>query len=173
MCGSLSEAVVGEDTSVDGTEILEQLEQRNLFVIPLDSERKWYRYHHLFGELLRHHLNRKESHRVSEYHRRAAKWYEQNGWIAEAIGHAIALMEQALQQLPQEASWLRATIVLNLGVTYFVADNFEPAQGVLAEVSQIGQTKGIATPAIAELYLQAQFHALRGRMDKAIALCQH
>ena len=87
MCGSLSEAVVGEDTSVDGTEILEQLEQRNLFVVPLDNERKWYRYHHLFGELLRHHhhLNRKESHRVSEYHRRAANWYEQNRLVAQAM----------------------------------------------------------------------------------------
>ncbi len=284
MCGSLCEAVVGDNHSVNGTEILEQLEQRNLFVVSLDDERKWYRYHHLFQELLRHYLHRAEPEQVPEYHRRAAQWYKQHGFIAEAIQHAIAaqdfhwaadlieqevpatdhppiesatlltllealprelvwnrpwlllayawallsssqfeaavaavqnleclmkqqeqvspsantgrlwglvtafkgvqarhqgeaskaiaLMEKALRLLSQDDSWLRPMILLNLGVTYFVADNFELAKPVLSEVTRIGQTKGIADPAIAGLYLQAQFQALRGRIDQAIALCQ-
>jgi LuxR family maltose regulon positive regulatory protein len=83
-----------------------------------------------------------------------------------------ALIEQALQLLPQNNSWLRATIVLNLGVTYFCADNFEPAAGVLSEATRIGQAQGFADPAIAGLYLQAQFQALRGRMAQATVLCQ-
>jgi LuxR family transcriptional regulator, maltose regulon positive regulatory protein len=53
MCGSLCEAVV-ELEAVNGTEILEQLERQNLFVVPLDRDRTWYRYHHLFAESLRH-----------------------------------------------------------------------------------------------------------------------
>lgn len=283
MCGSLSAAVVGEST-VKGAEILEQLERSNLFIVPLDSDRQWYRYHHLFGELLRHHLNNKEPEQVGEYHRRAAGWYEQQGFVAQAIEHAIAagefywaaelieqevrginprfesavmllgwlealpsqliwqspwlslayawalfsssqftaagvaveniehllkqqqydlsspntemlwglvaafkgmqarqrgetseaiaLMEKALQLLPQDESWLRATIVLNLGVTYFVSDNFERAQPVLVEATKIGYNKSIPDPAIAGLYLQAQFYALRGRLDEAIRLCQ-
>ena len=80
-------------------------------------------------------------------------------------------MEEALQLLSQDDSWLRPMILLNLGVTYFVADNVEQAKPVLSEVTRIGQTKGIADPALAGLYLQAQFQALRGRIDHAIALC--
>ena len=283
MCGALCEAVVGDDLSVDGTETLEQLEHRNLFIVPLDHERHWYRYHHLFRELLRHHLNRAGlSRRLPEYHRRAAQWYEQNGLATEAIGHAIAsqdfnwaadlierevqtivpqldsarlltwllalprelvwsrpwlslsyawtlsfppqfkatealqntelllkqqeqdsqdanteilwglvasikgiharqrgevseaiaFSEQALRQLPQDDSRLRAMVLQNLGVTYFVADSFKPAEWVLTEATRIGQVRGMADAAIAGLYLRAQLQALRGRMDQAIALCQ-
>lgn len=283
MCGSLCEAVVEENSLVDGREILEQLERRNLFIIPLDRERNWYRYHHLFGELLRHQLNRVEPNKILEYHRRAAKWYEENGFVVEAIEHAIAagefnwvanliereartinlpveysvllkwlealphelvwsrpwlslaygwaltflsqtkaattavqnterllekqsqdlasvdteiirgliatakgalarqqgemaiaiaFSEQALQLLPQDDSRMRAMVLQNLGVTYFITDNFKPAQQVLTEAAQIGQNKGIADPAIAGLYLQGQFLALRGQIDKATALCQ-
>lgn len=89
-----------------------------------------------------------------------------------ATVEAVTLMEQALQQLPQDNSWLRSVILLNLGVTYFVADDFPAAQSLLPEVTRIGQARGLADPAIAGLYLQAQFLALRGQIDEAIALCQ-
>jgi LuxR family maltose regulon positive regulatory protein len=89
MCGSLCEAVLGDDT-INSTQTLEQLERKNLFVVPLDSHRTWYRYHHLFADLLRHTLQRVEPDRLREYHHRAAQWYEQQGYIADAIGHAIA-----------------------------------------------------------------------------------
>lgn len=85
---------------------------------------------------------------------------------------SVAFMEKALQLLPQDNSWLRSLILLNLGVTYFVADNYEKAKRLLPEVSRIGQARNTADPAIAGLYLQAQFLALRGRMDEATSLCQ-
>ncbi|MDZ8140749.1 MAG: hypothetical protein RM049_36580 [Nostoc sp. DedQUE04] len=105
MSGSLCEAVVGED-AVNGAYILEQLERQNLFVIALDGNRTWYRYHHLFAELLRHILYRIESDCGWKYHHRAAQWYEQQGYITDAIQHAIlaesfeyaaALIEQEVQ----------------------------------------------------------------------------
>ncbi len=85
---------------------------------------------------------------------------------------SIEYMEEALKLLPQDNSWLRSLILLNLGVTYFVADNYNAAKQLLPEVSRIGQARGTADPAIAGLYLQAQFLALRGQLNKATSLCQ-
>lgn len=280
MCGPLCEAVVGE--AVDGAATLEHLEGQNLFVVLLDRERTWYRYHHLFAESLRHLLQRTAPDLAPIYHHRAAQWYKHQGHIADAIDHAIAagsfeyaaclieqemqtnenprldaivlrsalaamppeltqtrpwllvakawvgftssqfpeaiaviqtleqlleqnppgadntgqlrglvlalkgmqarqqgdaatsvaLMEKALQLLPQDYSWLRSLILLNLGVTYFIADNYEAAKQLLPEVSRIGRARGAADPAIAGLYLQAQFLALRGHLDEATSLCR-
>lgn len=280
MCNSLCEAVVGQ--TVNGANTLEQLERQNLFVVPLDNNRTWYRYHHLFAESLQHILAQRKPNCLRQCHYRAAQWYEQQGYIADAIQHAIAassleyaaslieqeiqtsenprfdaivlryvlnelpaelidtrpwllvakawveftssqfadaiatiqtleqllnennpatedtaqlwglvialkgaqarqqgnteksviFMEKALQLLPQDNSWLRSLILLNLGVTYFVADNYEAAKRLLPEVSRIGKARGTADPAIAGLYLQAQFLALRGRIDEATSLCQ-
>lgn len=103
MCGSLCQAVIGQE-AVNGTEILEQLERQNLFVVPLDGDRTWYRYHHLFAESLRHILQRTEPKNVLSYHARAAKWYEQQGDIANLIAHAIAArsFEEAARTIEQE-----------------------------------------------------------------------
>lgn len=281
LCGSLCAAVMDE-TAASGAQALEQLERQNLFVVPLDNERTWYRYHHLFAEALRHYLQQTEPDLVLGCHRRAAQWYERQGYIADALHHAItaqafdyaaqlieqemqtsenprldavvlsdalatlpsdlvqtrpwllaakswagftssqfaeaiavieemeqlleenlsepestdqlwglvvalkgmkarqqgnniesvALMEKALQLLPKNYSWLRSLILLNLGVTYFVDDNYGAAQQLLPEVSRIGRVRGAADPAIAGLYLQAQFLALRGQLAEATALCQ-
>jgi LuxR family transcriptional regulator, maltose regulon positive regulatory protein len=96
LCGPLCEAVVEADTAgpVDGQGMLEALEGMNLFVIPLDDERRWYRYHHLFADVLRKRLERQFPHLVPEIHRRASEWYEQNGFLAESIQHAIAAGDQ-------------------------------------------------------------------------------
>ncbi|MBD2200137.1 MULTISPECIES: LuxR C-terminal-related transcriptional regulator [Calothrix] len=281
MTGSLCEVVIKEDT-VNGAEILEHLERQNLFLTALDANRTWYRYHHLFAESLRHLLLRREPNCIREYHYRAAQWYQRQGYITEAIQHAISaqtfdyaaglieqeiqttenpridaialgnalkelpvslttsrpwllvakawaaftsssfpdivvvfktlenllnqgininensdrfwglvsalkgmqarqqgdtvtsvtFMEKALQLLPVDNSWLRSLILLNLGVTYFVADNYQSAKGLLREVSYIGRVQGRADPAIAGLYLQAQFLALRGKLESATSLCQ-
>lgn len=85
--GSLCNAVTGRS---DGQAILEQLQQHNLFIIPLDDERKWYRYHHLFAELLHTRLGQAHPDTVGELHRRASSWYEQAGLIDEAVHHALA-----------------------------------------------------------------------------------
>ena len=96
MCGSLCDALVNEVAGDNGTfasnqQILEYLQQANLFVMPLDDERRWYRYHRLFAELLRARLQETEPDQVAELHLRAATWYDQNVLPAEAIHHALAV----------------------------------------------------------------------------------
>jgi LuxR family maltose regulon positive regulatory protein len=73
----------------DGQATLEMLERANLFIVPLDEERRWYRYHHLFADLLRQRLHQTQPERLPILHRRASEWYEQNGFIDEAIDHAL------------------------------------------------------------------------------------
>src|SRR5439155_6589059 len=69
---------------------LETLERGNLFVVPLDDRRRWYRYHRLFADVLRGHLVDEQPDRIPELHRRASAWYEQNGERSDAIRHALA-----------------------------------------------------------------------------------
>jgi LuxR family transcriptional regulator, maltose regulon positive regulatory protein len=92
MCGPLCECVIeaGPERAADGQAMLETLEKMNLFVIPLDNERRWYRYHHLFADVLRKRLEQQHPLQLSELHQHASRWYEQNGLIAEAINHALA-----------------------------------------------------------------------------------
>ena len=116
LSGPLCNAVTGQQ---DGKAMLETLERGNLFVIPLDDQRQWYRYHHLFAEVLRAHLQEAQPDRVSELHRRASEWYEQNDLPADAIRHALAaedfdraanLIERvwlAMDLSYQSAAWLR------------------------------------------------------------------
>ncbi len=91
MCAPLCETVVGADFEgvSGGQAMLEALEAMNLFVVPLDDERRWYRYHHLFADVLRKRLEHQSPQLLAELHRRASQWYEQNGLIAEAIQQAI------------------------------------------------------------------------------------
>jgi len=69
---------------------LAALERSNLFLVPLDDERVWYRYHHLFADLLRTRLRHSASQLIPVLHARAAAWFEQNGYIEEAIQHFLA-----------------------------------------------------------------------------------
>jgi LuxR family transcriptional regulator, maltose regulon positive regulatory protein len=93
MCGPLCDAVLAS-ASASGQLTLEYLERANLFIVPLDNERCWYRYHHLFRDLLRQRLRQNESSGngecIAEYHIRASQWYEENGYELEAFQHATA-----------------------------------------------------------------------------------
>lgn len=94
LCGPLCEAVLGNSQTA-GQEILERMEQTNLFIVPLDNERRWYRYHHLFADLLRQRLNQSiesenESIDIVDLHLRASHWYEENNLELEAFHHATA-----------------------------------------------------------------------------------
>jgi len=98
--GSLCDAVRFGTTELgekqDGSqEILEMLDRSNLFIIPLDGERRWYRYHHLFADLLRQRLHQTQPALESELHSRASKWYEQHNLKEEAIDHALAAQDLA------------------------------------------------------------------------------
>jgi LuxR family maltose regulon positive regulatory protein len=94
LCGSLGDALVAgtADGKTPGhsQEILEYLEQANLFLVPLDNKRQWFRYHHLFADLLRHRLSQVYPERIAGLHHRAAIWYESQGVIREAVQHALA-----------------------------------------------------------------------------------
>src|SRR2546421_3290410 len=96
MSGPLCDAVV-LDPSISGQATLEDLEHANLFIIPLDDERRWYRYHHLFAELLRLRLHQSTASspadaqsQVNALHIRASQWYEDQGLSMEAFQHAAA-----------------------------------------------------------------------------------
>ncbi len=96
LSGPLCEAVVDmvSEGSVIGQEMLESFEEMNLFIIPLDEERRWYRYHHLFAEVLRKRLEQQYPQVICELHQRASQWYEKNGFISESIQQAIASSDQ-------------------------------------------------------------------------------
>jgi len=110
LCGPLCEAVIDGVTSgpVNGQEMLETLEKMNLFVIPLDNERRWYRYHHLFADVLKKRLEQKFPHLLPELHRRASQWYEHNSFTSEAIQQAIVAKdrERATQLVEENGCFL-------------------------------------------------------------------
>lgn len=95
MCGSLCDIVAGSHDA-SGQETLEKLVHTNLFIIPLDNERHWYRYHQLFTDLLQHQLYLQDKQvketgvsSITELHARASLWYEENGFELEAFKHAV------------------------------------------------------------------------------------
>ncbi len=89
LCGPLCARVHGGE-AYNGQEILEALERGNLFIIPLDDERRWYRYHHLFTQVLQARLLEEMPDRLAELQRRASAWYEENDYLADAVPHALA-----------------------------------------------------------------------------------
>jgi LuxR family maltose regulon positive regulatory protein len=87
LSGPLCDAVTAGS---DSKAMLGALERRNLFVVPLDDQRRWYRYHHLFADVLQAHLEDEQPERAPELHRRAGDWYEHEGDWTEAIRHTLA-----------------------------------------------------------------------------------
>lgn len=101
--GPLCEAVTG----MPSQKMLEELERSNLFIVPLDGERNWYRYHHLFGDLLRQRSEQNiASNEVAELHLNASAWFEQNGDLADAFRHAMAAKDQNRAADIAERAWL-------------------------------------------------------------------
>jgi len=102
MCAPLCDALTGR---ADGAGLISEIYRANLFLVPLDDEHRWFRYHHLFGGLLRHELARTAPDRPSVLHQRAARWYADHGDAAEAIGHAIASGDETLSGRLVAAHW--------------------------------------------------------------------
>jgi LuxR family maltose regulon positive regulatory protein len=110
LCGPLCDAVLGSPSAsgqeTAGQETLEYLEHANLFIVPLDNERRWYRYHHLFGELLRKRLGQSlVPGEIAGLHIQASKWYEQNGFPPDAIHHAFAVEDFERVAKLAELNW--------------------------------------------------------------------
>ena len=112
LTGALCNALTGHS---DGQAMLERMENDNLFVVALDDQRAWYRYHHLFADFLRGRLKREWPERVKDLYLRAASWYEQNGWPSEAVGHALAAedYERAADLIERKAGdvWFRGEVL--------------------------------------------------------------
>jgi LuxR family maltose regulon positive regulatory protein len=176
MCGPLCDAVLC-DSSVSGQQTLEHLEHANLFIVPLDEERHWYRYHHLFGDLLRQRLGKKLTPgEVAELHIRAGEWHEQNGLMPEAFHHALTAGEfvqaarlaedvwQEMERSFQTAAWLgwvkklptavvcsRPKLCLQLGSAFMDAGEPETSETHLqnAERALAGATDQSETKSLA------------------------
>jgi len=89
LCGSLCDAVLAIPAG-SGQDTLEYLDRANLFLVPLDNTRQWFRYHHLFADLLRQRLRQGPAEDIAVLHRRASTWHEQHGDTTNAIRHALA-----------------------------------------------------------------------------------
>jgi ATP/maltotriose-dependent transcriptional regulator MalT len=115
LCAPLADAVAQR---TDGAEMLLELERSNLFVIPLDGERRWFRYHHLFRGLLARQLERFAPDAIADLHRRASSWFAEEGDVAGMIEHAIAAGDVHVAASELERHWLglysdgRATTLL-------------------------------------------------------------
>ncbi len=109
LSGPLCDAVTGQENS---RQVLNTLEKANLFAIPLDDERSWYRYHHLFADLLEQRLRTQQGDRVPELHRRAGQWFADNDFKSEAVDHAIIAQDYDLAarlvEEIAESDWDRA-----------------------------------------------------------------
>ena len=158
MCGPLCDAVM-DSPSASGQKTLEYLEHSNLFITPLDSERRWYRYHHLFGDLLHQRLGKPKE--FAEFHLRASQWYEANHEPEAAFHHAIKagdsvraadLAEAAWQQMEenfQTAAWLgwvkklpddvincRPGLCVQIGSAYSGAGDLDASETYLKKAEQ-------------------------------------
>jgi LuxR family maltose regulon positive regulatory protein len=87
MSGALCDALTGR---LDGQVTLERLDQGDLFIVPLDAQRQWYRYHNLLADVLHTRLQQSRPELLPELHKRAAQWYQENGYPEQAISHAVA-----------------------------------------------------------------------------------
>ncbi len=150
MTAPLCDALTGETNS---QEILESLDRANLFLVPLDNERLWYRYHHLFGELLRQTAASSEQIDQRDLHIRASQWYEANGLELEAFQHAAAAGDVA-----------RATrLIEGGGVPLYFRREVEPVRLWLASLPE---AEFEANPSLRVTY--ASVLVLNARMESDI-----
>ena len=105
-CAPLCDAVTGAPES---RAMLDRIERANYFLIPLDPRHEWYRYHQLFGELLRHELERRQPGSATDLHRLAGRWFLEAGMVSEAIGHLTAAGELDAASELIDAHWLAFT----------------------------------------------------------------
>jgi LuxR family transcriptional regulator, maltose regulon positive regulatory protein len=156
--GPLCDAVTGQG---GGKAMLEALDRGNLFLVPLDDRRRWYRYHHLFADVLHARLLDERPGQVPDLHRRASAWYEQNGERPVAIGHALAaedfgraadLVELAipamrksrqeaalrgwLKSLPDEVVRVRPVLSLGLAGALLAVGEFEGVEERLRDTER-------------------------------------
>lgn len=194
LCAPLCDELL-QDRAAPAQDILEYLERANLFILPLDNERRWYRYHHLFSELLQNRLGRVMSPQLPELHRRASDWHATNDFPGEGIAHALAaedwdraaeIIERYSDQLPMRSEintrlrWFQsfpAQILLErptLGLTYawtlFMSNQFDLTEQLLNQLSLFVQ----ATPHLHGelLVIRVMIAARRSDMATLVEMAQ-
>lgn len=194
--GPLCESVCDPEYAIlapgDGQRLLERLEHDNLFVFALDDDRQWYRYHHLFADVLRVHLRQRCPEDVATYHLRAAEWYYENGHGPQAVRHAlagqdshraahlieaiaeqmlmrseIAILTEWLEALPDEIVRTHPSLCIFHAWALMLGGN--PVDAIEARLCRIS-TSEQARPAY--VALRASMAVFEGRAPQAIALCQ-
>jgi LuxR family maltose regulon positive regulatory protein len=192
LSGSLCDAVL-LGTAPSGQDTIETLERANLFVVPLDHERRWYRYHHLFAGLLQDRLARTQPDRVTPLHQRASDWFARNDAPGEAVRHALAVedwsraadvIEQFSDEWPMRAGvattvgWLEsfpAQIRIDrpeLGLTYawnlFMDHQLDRAERFLGQLAPVVASEPHHLGEV--LAIRVMIAAYRQDMSKVIAL---
>jgi LuxR family maltose regulon positive regulatory protein len=147
--GPLCDAVTGQ---VNSGAQLQALERGNYFVVPLDNQRRWYRYHHLFADVLRTHLTSEQPDQVAVLHRRASEWFEQHGATSDAIRHALAAGDFAkaadkIEQVFPELARIRQETLL-LGWLKALPEALIRSRPVLCNLyagtlMQVGEIQGV------------------------------
>jgi LuxR family maltose regulon positive regulatory protein len=165
LSGPLCDAVTGRS---DSQQLLEQVERANLFLVPLDEVRRWWRYHHLFADLLRARLHQEQPERVPALHEAAAAWSEQHGLVDDAVRYALAAgdavwaarlierhfddllrrnedatLHRWLQALPAEVVRSRPRLCLAQALWAWIGGRLEAVEPLVAEAER-------AYPAVAE-----------------------
>ncbi len=189
MTGPLCEVVTGRG---DAQIVLERLEADNLFIVPLDNERRWYRHHQLFRDFLRDRLAALEPETVTSLHRRAAEWCATEGLIIEAVGHALAAQEfdhaaaliqsaarglfvrgeistilQWIDRLPEELVRARPRLSLLHAWALFVGARLELWHLVPERVQDAALRLGVGRGGVLEALAQSKADS-----EERIALCE-
>ncbi len=181
LTAELCDAVTGRGCA---QETLEHLDRTNMFLVPLDDRREWYRYHHLFADVLRARLLDEEPALIPELHRRAAAWYEEHHDRAEAIAHALAGADFAraaalieltapemqrtrqeatlcdwLEQLPEELFADRPVLSMNLVGARMATGDATGVEPLMAGIERWLDARGDATGARAPIVADADAYA--------------
>jgi LuxR family maltose regulon positive regulatory protein len=200
LAGPLCDAVTGPSPpggegpgEGPGQAMLEQLERDNLFLVPLDNERRWYRYHRLFADLLRRRLGRAQPDLVPVLHRRASEWHEQNGMMAEAIDHALSAQDLGraadLVERIAEETLMRSQVATFLNWVELLPDELVRARPALcvfhawallwgglplgdveSRLQDVGEDGDLAPGAVAAL--RGAMAVFQGQFARAAELCR-
>jgi LuxR family maltose regulon positive regulatory protein len=188
LSGPLCDAVLGRS---DSQELLESVERANLFLLPLDGERRWWRYHHLFADLLRARLRRTDPDRVPVLHHAAASWSERHDLPDDAIRHALAagdadgaarIVEEHLEEqlwrrnegatlarwltaLPPEALRRRSRLVFGQAIVGVLSGRLDEVESLLSAVERAGPAPPYR-PSI------GRRSSILSNLDACVALCR-
>lgn len=190
LSGPLCNALTGRS---DGETMLERLVQANMFLVQLGAECCWYRYHHLFADVTRNRLRQTYPEQLSELHRRAAVWYEQNGYLPEAIEHALAARDWGyagalidgyssvvwrsgeitrvldwVEQLPDVVAFSFPRLSVNYGWACVLTGRFEDCDAVCARIEPLIQENPEFL--VDWLTVQAFLARARGWQERAVEL---